>query len=133
MKTYRPYHFRFSWWHLIIAVLLAVFGYCVSRCSDQEPLPPGIEGQWRQTTSPYWLLDFDNNILVQKAKFGVTTLAMLEFFYAERGDTLYISGDPHNAPRTWLIRLLGDNDLKAVEIPADTSDHVWPVYYFERQ
>lgn len=102
-------------------------------CKDLDPPPPGIEGQWRQVTSPYWLLDFDNGILTQKAKFSGSALTVLQFTYAERGDTIYIGGDFNNAPRTWLVRLLGDNDLKAVEIPADTSVRVWPVFYFERQ
>jgi hypothetical protein len=131
MKPYRPSRFRLSWAHLVIALLLIAFGWCQSRCRDQYPLPPGIEGQWRQTTSPYWLLDFDNGLLTQKAKFAGQPLTVLQFTYAERLDTLYIGGDLSNAPRTWLVRLIGDNDLKAVELQPEQP--VWPVYYFERQ
>lgn len=129
MKT----RFRFNRWHIIFALALMLFGWCMSRCKDQRPPAPGIEGQWRQVTSPYWLLDFDNGILTQKAKFSGQPVTVLQFTYAERGDTLYIGGDLHNAPRTWLMRLITDTDLKAVEIPADTTAKVWPVYYFERQ
>lgn len=110
-----------------IALLFVLFA-----CRDQYAPPPTIEGHWRQTTSPYWLLDFDDGLLIQEAKFGGGTLTVLHFVYAERGDTLYIGGDTNNQPRTWVVRLIGDNDLKAVEIAPETTAPVWPVYYFER-
>lgn len=131
MKPYQPSRFRFSWVHLVTALLLLGFGWCTTRCRDQYALPPGLEGQWRQTTSPYWDIDFDNGILTQKAKFTGQTLTVLQFTYAERGDTLFIGGDQNNPPRTWLLRLIGDNDLKVVEV--EPEQQVWPVYYFERQ
>jgi len=128
----KPYRFKLTWQQIAFAALLALLGFLLSRCKDLDPPPPGIEGQWRQVTSPYWMLDFDNGILTQKAKFSGQPLTVLQFTYAERGDTLYIGGDLHNPPRTWLTRLLSDNDLKATEIPADTSIRAWTVLYFER-
>lgn len=133
MTSYRPYRFRFSWWHLLIAAALILLALLMQSCRDQYPLPSGIEGRWRQTTSPWWLLDFDNNILIQKAKVGGSTVSMLQFTYAERGDTIYIGGDLDNPPRIWVVRLLSDNDLKAIQIAPDTTAPVWPVYYFERE
>jgi hypothetical protein len=130
MKSFNPSFPRFTWLHLLVALLLLLLGVLMG-CRDQYAPLPDIEGTWRQTTSPYWHLDIDNGLLKQKAKFGGTTVTMLQFTYAERRDTLYIGGDLNNAPRTWVVRLIGENDLKAVEVSSDTSA-VWPVYYFER-
>lgn len=131
MKT----RFRFRWIHLVVAALLALIGVLSSRCKDQEPLPPGIEGVWKQTApeSPGWIFTFDSGIVTQRVeKFG-GALSHLVFTYAERGDTLYIGGDAANAPRTWVVTMLGVADMKVREAPADTTGREeWMVMYFER-
>ena len=105
----------------------------VFSCADADTLPT-IEGAWRQTApaSPGWLYTFDNGIVTQRAeKFGAT-LSALQFTYAQRADTLYIGGDELNPPRTWIIRLLGENDLKVLQRPDDPGQRYWEVLYFER-
>lgn len=128
----KPYRFQFNRYHLIAAVLLGVIGKCATSCADQDPPPPSIEGHWHQVTSPWWEFTFENGIMTQEAKGFGATLSDLQFTYALRDDTLHIGGDLNNPPRRWLYKLLGPDDLKVTEIPADTALRVWPVFYFER-
>lgn len=129
----KPTRFRITPLHLLVAFLLAIFGYCASACRDVDALP-AIEGDWRQTApaSPGWTYTFDNSIVTQRVKDFGATLSTLQFTYAQRGDTLYIGGDENNPPRLWLIHLLGDIDMKAYQRPADPAQREWDVLYFER-
>lgn len=110
MRKYQPTRTRLTWAHLIIAVLLAAVGHCLSGCADVEPLPVDpcdarrIEGRWMAVapSHPLWEYDFSNppHLVQRIVDFGVV-LTVQEYIWAASGDTLFVSGA--GGQRTWLV------------------------------
>ncbi len=132
----KPYRFQFTRWHLIVASLLILLGFLLSRCTDQDPPPPSVVGVWQQRhpATPGWTFVFDEaGILTQYHNGFGATLSWIQFNYRATADSLYISGDENNLPRVWSIELLTDEDMKVREMPEDTAARAWRLMYFEKQ
>lgn len=99
--------------HFVIAVfVISAFG-----CREKEPLPPGLEGHWAQLipAHPPWEYDFRNGVLTQQ----IPDIGVLQTYtYAQRADTVLISGDTNNPKRTWIVRFIGDGALEVNQLPA---------------
>jgi len=131
----KPYRFRFTWSHLFAASLLALLGFLLSRCTDQDPPPPSVVGVWQQRlpATPGWTFSFaDDGILTQYHDSFGATLSWMQFNYHLSGDILYISGDANNLPRVWRVELLTSADMKVREMPQDTAARAWKLLYFEK-
>ena len=122
--------FRITPLQILLAALLCLYGYCASGCRDQHPLPPGIEGRWKQLTGAPVPREYvlDAGLFTQETLFGSQVVASITFPYAERGDTLLIGGDENNPPRTWITRMIGDG---AMEVK-DRQGNFQFVYILER-
>ena len=133
MKAYQPARFRITWLHLLAAVLLTLFGL-LSSCKDQDPLPLSVEGVWQQRlpATPGWTFTFQDGVLTQYHNGFGATLSWGQYNYAQRGDTLYISGDENDPARVWHIELLTERDMKVREQPEDTTARAWKLMYFEK-
>ena len=123
-------HFLKFW--ISILLFSALLALLVFKCKDKDPLP-SIEGEWVQTApaSPGWVFVFKDGLVTQRAKGFGATLSTLTFPYSEFENLVYIGGDANNLPRTWVVTMLGDMDMKARQMPVDSS-RVWEVLYFER-
>lgn len=115
---------------------LSLLYFCfLFSCGDQKtPLPPSIEGHWRQLipVHPPTEYDFRNGIMVQTISAAGQQVAAIERPYAERGDTVLIGGNTNDPQRTWVVRLLGDGAMEASQISADAGG-LGGYYILERQ
>ena len=112
-----------------------LFALCLllPACRDQHPPAPSIEGRWRQLVGVAGQREYDfrNGVVVQQTIAAGAVVASLQFVYAERGDTVLIGGDEQNAPRTWVVRFLGDGAMEARQLPASSPGIGWYLI-FER-
>lgn len=112
MKHFRPTRFRLSWLQLLLAALLAVFGYCSQGCRDQYPDEPEpcdasrIEGRWQGDFSPFWHYEFNPPRLRQWVEVGGTVVTEQHYVYGTSADTLWASGP--GGERMWLLCFQGD-------------------------
>lgn len=73
-------------------------------CGDGKQPLPSIEGRWEPLFFvKQWTYDFNNGLLTQSASGFGTVITVLQYPYAERGDTVIIGGDLNNAPRRWVL------------------------------
>lgn len=82
--------------------LLFIFLLTIApACGDNIPPLDTIEGRWRsvEPDRPYWTYDFQQGL----ATFTTPAYSQ-QYVYAEIGDTLYLGGDGHTAPRRWVLR-----------------------------
>lgn len=98
--------------------LLVLLSAC--RKDDQPVIQPTatIEGHWKilVPATPDWHYYFDRGVLIQTAMVGNTQVAVYQFTYAIRHDTLLIGGDISAPPRMWrytfqLDSLMGITDI----------------------
>lgn len=104
-------------------------------CRDQYPLPPGIEGHWRQLIPqhPPAEYDFYDGLMTKTTFVGNTPVATIQRTYTQRGDTLLIGGDVGDPATRWLLRFIGEGAV--VECTTVASDPValGAHYILERQ
>jgi len=97
---------------LLVAVLLAGYGYCSQGCCDQCGLEPDlcdagrIEGVWQDEHAPFWFYEFHSPHLRQWVEFCGAVVTEQEYIYGTRADTLWASGP--GGERTWLLCFTSD-------------------------
>lgn len=130
---YKPSRIKLTRWHLLAALLLAAFGYCMQGCRDQYPLEPDphdasrIEGRWKGLSSPFWDYYFHSPHLRQQVVVAGTVVADQAYVYGTRNDTLWASGD--GGDRVWKLLFLNDTLAEVRDVSGVLQ---MPAFYLRR-